>query len=967
MIKILILAVSSLSVSLASREESRFNLGWRFAYDVPASECVANFPTNMSNIECQGLSNAPASSPEECEQACCLSSTCQVWQYREPADCWIGLANACGGQSNWISFANFNRTASTDVPNWAWKNFTDSNWTLVDAPHDFIIGGANESISYFNQSNPQGQAFLPGLFGYYRKHFKLPTAWQNSHIEFYFEEFLSSATFYLNDQYLGAHVNGYTSSFFRIDNVTGLVFGGGDNVLSVFVDATSGAKTGWWYEGSGQSRDSYIYATSRTAHVVPDGTYAIIAVEEPFTYPADPKNGITAPSASFNVQTEVETDLAGGAVVNVVTYIYAQDGVTLVGQGTASNVTVLSNATVIVSTLITISNVEIWSSPRPYLYTIVTNIFETSAPTVLLDNKNTTAGVRTTRFDANEGFYLNDQQVKFRGFCDHESFAVVGSAVPDRVNLYRYQSMRGMGGNARRFSHNPPAPALLKLADRLGVMTLDENRIFSVGYDYNMRDLARRDRSHPSVVFYSFCNEPGCNNPDRSAPLEPSQAFKDAVELSDSTRSVTGNMCVGWGNCPTLQQYLDGLEMSFVLDVQGFSHVDDSVFRSYHEKWPLKPLVASECCSCETQRGEDSDLPYNKTSVFYPNENSACVSQQTQWSNGLSYVAGSFVWTAFDYYGEPDAWPHISSSFGSWDLAGFLKAPVYWYRSWWLANISATSPDRIPSDPSVSSFFAHIVEAWQPSPLVAYRIIHVYSNAPFVALSLNGVPTTSVAVPAYGIAKFNITYAPGTLTAIGYAADGVTQVVSSSKSSFGAPASIVLSLDAPSLATGTGSSLFLDGFDAALVRATIVDSNGNVCSDANDILTFSVVEGPAIVLGVANGNPSSHSNPHNTSIDAYHGLVRGVIRVSQSSASLLGDASLRLEQFINYEAGLGPKSSSIVFLPPSSTPPSITVRVTSPSNPSLAPATITIATSIDPSAHAFNVAGASVTTPNLAD
>ncbi len=150
----------------------------------------------------------------------------------------------------------------------------------------------------------------------------------------------------------------------------------------------------------------------------------------------------------------------------------------------------------------------------------------------------------------------------------------------------------------------------------------------------------------PALLF-----QQGCNNPDKTAPTEPTQAFKYQVETYDGTRAVTGNMCVGWGSCPDLTEYVSdtGLNMSLQLDVQGFSHVSSAVFEAYHARWPAKPLVASECCSCETQRGEADDIPYNSSLVYYSEFNADCQAKETNYALSLPYVSGSFVWTAFDY------------------------------------------------------------------------------------------------------------------------------------------------------------------------------------------------------------------------------------------------------------------------------------------------------------------------------
>ncbi len=226
--------------------------------------------------------------------------------------------------------------------------------------------------------------------------------------------------------------------------------------------------------------------------------------------------------------------------------VYAADGVTVAASAVAPAVLVAPGAISTAVVQISLAAAECWSVARPYLYTLSVSLTSSASPGAPTDSLNTTLGVRSVRWDADYGAFINEQRVRFRAYCDHESFAAVGMAVPPRVNLFRFQAMRGMGGNGRRFSHNPPTPALLDLADRLGVMTLDENRVFEPGLSSNMVDLVTRDRNHPSVIFWSFCNEPGCNFANKSAPTEPTQDFKFAVEQNDGTRAVTGNMCI---NC----------------------------------------------------------------------------------------------------------------------------------------------------------------------------------------------------------------------------------------------------------------------------------------------------------------------------------------------------------------------------------------------------------------------------------
>jgi beta-galactosidase/beta-glucuronidase len=269
--------------------------------------------------------------------------------------------------------------------------------------------------------------------------------------------------------------------------------------------------------------------------------HADVALSDDFTYPSDPADGVTVASATALAFADVETDLNTNASVVATFTLYASDGVTVAASAAAPAVVVSPGSVSTATALLSLNSAECWSVARPYLYTLTVSLTVGGS---LLDTLNATLGVRSVRWDADYGAFVNEQRVRFRAYCDHESFAAVGMAVPPRVNLFRFQAMRGMGGNGRRFSHNPPTPVLLDLADRLGIMTLDENRVFSPGLAPNMVDLVTRDRNHPSVVFWSFCNEPGCNFANKSAPTQPTQDFKYAVEQNDGTRAVTGNMCI---------------------------------------------------------------------------------------------------------------------------------------------------------------------------------------------------------------------------------------------------------------------------------------------------------------------------------------------------------------------------------------------------------------------------------------
>jgi len=685
-------------------------------------------------------------------------------------------------------------------------------------------------------------------------------------------------------------------------------------------------------------------------------------------------DGLTAETAYITPTVEVENSATSSTTVSVTFNIYSSfmDGDALVTSTTISNVKISGQSVSVVTTdnsPLTISNAKLWSLPRPYLYTLSVSI--TSGNTVV-DTLNATLGIRDITWNPDLGAMINQQRVKMRGFCNHESFTGVGNAMTARFDLLRLQQLRGVGGTAWRTSHNPPETFLIDLADRLGVMLMDENRVFATNVNCpgcpnvpsyagnqveDMIQLVRRDRTHPSVIWWSFCNEAGCGN----GATEPALDFRLASYANDGSRFVGANM--GWLS-PTTPT-----NMSDLLDVMGFSHADYGTISRFHEQEPGKPLVMSECCSCETQRGEDADLKSEwDSSVYFSNENSGCVRDQTQTSNAVDWMAGSYVWTLHDYVGEPGNWPHVSSSFGSYDLAGFVKAPVYWYRSWWLGNISTSDAARPPLPASVSSYFCHIVEAWQPPAAgKTTRDIHVYTNAPYVNLLVNNqvVNGSPVTVNPYTAAEFpSVTFQLGTLTANCVGSDGKTILATSTKNSWGAPANIILTLDVPSLATGTGSKLYLDGHDNAFVRATIVDNNGNVVHNATNNVTFTIVSGPGLVNGVGNGNPADQ-NPNKANWrPAYHGLVRGIIRVTMKASD--SDEVRALEQSVNVDSGAsGSTSSSILQGDNSNAPTSIVVVASSPGLPTSAPLTIPL--SVDPMDSVYNVAATSLTTAYLGD
>ena len=464
------------------------------------------------------------------------------------------------------------------------------------------------------------------------------------------------------------------------------------------------------------------------------------------------------------------------------------------------------------------------------------------------------------------------------------------------------------------------------------MVVINENRLFanSTRYVQNMADLVLRDRNHPSVIIWSFCNEVGCEDfHEYGGP-----SFQNITKTLDPTRPTLANMFT----------YNDLL--SNTIDIQGFSHQSRAKLDECHKQLPNKPIVQSECCSCNTMRNEDegcetyNDNPH--TTCNQKSFNGRCLEKLVNASDGTEYASGTFVWTLFDYYGEPPSKGlTVSSTYGQYDLCGFPKSAAFWFRSQWLlqsqaspsygiiSSSSSTSTSSINNGKPFSSngiVEVHIVESWE-SPENwketkgnTTRTIHAYSNAPVIELFVNagGSSGSNESTKSRSRSQsqgkrylatmnqgdqgtygewFDVRWEFGSITAIAQTIDGAelarttkkTNVVSAdvavasirSDNDGSNGVSLVLSLDCPSPNTGTGDALFLDGQDVALVRATIVDSTGtNTLYFAVHNITFRIISGPGYIQGTANGDPKSYQSHTSKSQTAYHGLVRAVVRVT---------------------------------------------------------------------------------------
>lgn len=874
--------------------------------------------------------------PDDCRGACSGTAGCLVWQFLPsgfPRGCFIhdgtlGDSPVCTADGS-DSIGARRSTVPPPVQNrqgvtWANVDFADSTWSTVDAPHDFILLGE------YTEEADSHHGYLPrNLSGWYRKGFSLPSNLvAGGRCWIHFEGVFQQADVWVNGRHLLHHTSGYLGFDVDLSDAPVLYRDGvTTNVIAIRVDASFGS--GHWYEGGGLVRQSWLHWSGGPARFTMDGVYAqpegsIVSLEE----------------TEFSPTAEVDVFESTSASIKWRVY---DDADALVAQAdTATQSVQPSKRHVLGGAKISVTSPSIWSIKRPHVYNLVADLFVEGS---VIDTVNTTVGFRNISWQSS-GFKLNGEHLRIRGFSHHSDFGAVGAAVPDRINLFRANALRAVGGNTWRTSHNPYRPAVYEILNRVGVLVWDENRDFNQMNIDDMANLVRRDRNHPAVVIWSACNEIECyvTGPANVTGAE----MRKATKMWDTTRPFSANL----NQVSSTTANDTGKYLASELDVEGFSHGtianhEGSVM--IHQHNPNKAVISSECCSCQSQRGEDymnktAGLTYTHTlAQAQCMQRCMNLSYPTQENGGsptpsMGSIAGTLgVWTLFDYAGEPGPWPLVGSSFGQFDLAGFAKSAAFWYRALWLATPSEDDAGRPPLP---KSHVVRISQSWvEPPPKSTMPLppqcnvrawskicpaepnggnraaclqcckahaktivgmgcsgvdvwpsycmgnttaeVQVFSDLPLIELYLNGHSFGRRTCTPSGFASWpNLDYAPGNLTAVGLSSNGIEQarheILSASKA-----VSIKLSIDVPSLSTGTGSALVLDGHDCGLVRASVVDSAGRIVGTAANEIAFEVVNGPGRIVGVHNGDAKSHEPQLATSRSAYHGLARAAVKVTR--------------------------------------------------------------------------------------
>ena len=682
--------------------------------------------------------------------------------------------------------------------------FDDSGWRQIDLPHDWVVElpFVDGKISNLESHGykPVGRNFPETTIGWYRKKFDIPATDEGRRLGLEFDGIFRDSEVWLNGHRICSNLSGYIG--FHCD-ITDYVNYGGTNQLVVRVDASQ--VEGWFYEGAGIYRHVWLTKTS-PVHVAPEGVFVTASVD--------------GRSATVVVKTTVRNDSGDDATVVLSHRVESEAG----GSGVVSGPVQLSAwSSRDIEMSLQLPVVHLWSLDDPYLYRLETHLRKNDSG---VDDVGTAFGVRTIRFDKDNGFFLNGRRVEIKGVCDHQDHAGVGSAIPDRVNEWRLEQLKKYGVNALRTSHNPPTPELLDAADRLGILVMDENRLIGSSSEIlsQLTRLVARDRNHPSVIMWSLGNEEPEQSTPRGARIGATMAR--TVKALDATRPVT--FASNGHNSDT------GIHT--VIDLRGFNYKNISDIDKYRADHPNQILFGSEEASTVSTRGIYANDPVKTyVSAYDVNKPTWGATAEDWWSfyDARPWLAGAFVWTGFDYRGEPTpySWPSINSHFGILDTCGFPKDIAFYYQAVW-------------TDQPVLHVFPH----WNWAGREGQPIdVWAFTNLDAVELKVNGRTQGRRTVPKDSHVEWTVAYHPGVLEAVGFKSG--RPVKTARIETTGPSTRIVLSADR--------TTIDADGRDVAVVTVSALDAQDRVVPIADNLVHFAL-EGDGRILGVGNGDPASH-------------------------------------------------------------------------------------------------------------
>lgn len=717
--------------------------------------------------------------------------------------------------------------------------FVDSTWQKINVPHDWLVElpfVKSEQVEMDSHGyKPVGGTYPETSIGWYRKHFSVDKSKSNKRFEIQFDGIYRNAEIWLNGFYVGTNFSGYVGNSYDVSDYINFE---GDNVLVIRVDATQ--YEGWFYEGAGIYRHVWLHITDKI-FIPEDGVFVYADVKDK--------------KATVTVETTVQNNLLNQANATVYSYITDRKG-TVLAKTATQKIKLDSRKDQTIKQQVAIKNPELWSLENPYLYRVVSVL---QSENQIVHQTKTRFGIKTVKFDAKEGFFLNGKPLKIQGTNNHQDHAGIGSALPDYMQYYRIKLLKEMGCNAYRASHNAPTPELLEACDSLGMLVLDEQRLLNSSPEYidQFTRILKRDRNHPSVFLWSIGNEEQ-NIQGNEYGKKIAQTLLAIQKDIDPTR--TSTYAADMGN--------DFKGVNEVIPIRGFNYREYAV-ADYHKDHPNQPLLGTEMGSTVTTRGI---YEKDETRAYVPDQDIThpwwASKAETWWKLAAenNYWLGGFIWTGFDYRGEPTPykWPNINSHFGIMDVCGFPKNIYYYYKSWW------TNEDVL-----------HLSPHWNWPEKVGKPIdVWVNSNADEVELFLNEKSLGKKTMARNSHLQWNVMYEPGTLEAIAYKKG---KKITAKIETTGQATTVVLTPDK--------TILLADGKDATVVNISITDEKGREVPTANNQLAFTISEN-AKIIGVGNGDPSSHEadtcKEGNWQRSAFNGKCQVIIQAGKN----VGDIKL---------------------------------------------------------------------------
>jgi beta-galactosidase len=703
-------------------------------------------------------------------------------------------------------FSYLAKTGFGDGP--AAPSFDDRAWRTVNIPHDWAVeqpfdGNASPS----HGSKTVGPRFPQNSVGWYRHSVEIPQSDVGRRIRVEFDGIQRNSRIFVNGFLVGEEMNSNVSQSY---DVSAYLNYGSKNIITVRADVS--LEAGWYYEGAGIYRHAYLLKTD-PVHVDQYGTAVTTDVQSD-------QATVNVATTIINQQEETAVEKLPAVSVKRTQTIVDEKGKTVASIGEKTPA-ITSSEAITTSDTLKVKNPVLWTLEKPYLYKLITKLEDQNGK--ILDTYETSFGIRTIKFDANEGFFLNGKHIKLKGSDNHEDHAGVGVALPDSLLEFRLQKLKEMGMNGYRTSHAPASPSLLDLADRMGILVIQENRLMGIN-DLHLKALEhmiKRDRNHPSIIMWSLGNEEWAIEGNIKGARIATTMQNFARKL-DPSRLNTVAISGGWGG------------ISSTIGAAGVNYVKQANTDKQHKDYPWQIMLGTEETTTQQTRGIYFE---DKAKAFSPPQENGTSGGNAelgwQYYAARPYLAGVFYWTGFDYRGEtsPYEYPAISSQFGILDTCGFPKDGYYYLKSWW-----TTEP------------VLHVFPHWNwPGREGQIIDVTVNSNSEEVELLLNNKSLGKKAMPVNGHLTWQVAYTPGELLARGFSKGKPTQetrVATTDK-----PAVIKL--------VPHKKSIHADGKDVAVFTVSVEDAKGRVVPIADNNIQFAI-KGAGKIIGVGNGHPSSH-------------------------------------------------------------------------------------------------------------